>query len=105
MGERTLRRWLTEDGEFNAEYDAARSAMVQVGMRRIQALAGRAAETLEDLLGAKQYPAVRLGAARTVARHPILIFIDDHGEAGNGVTASRPVNMGRTALSGPRCFC
>jgi hypothetical protein len=67
VGERTLRRWLTEDSEFKAEYEAARSAMFQVGMSRVQALAGRAVETLEDLLGAKQYPAVRLGAARTVA--------------------------------------
>ena len=67
VGERTLRRWLTEDSEFKAEFEAARSAMFQVGMSRIQALAGRAVETLEDLLGAKQYPAVRLGAARTVA--------------------------------------
>jgi hypothetical protein len=67
VGERTLRRWLTEDGEFKAEYEAARSATFQVGMSRIQALAGRVVETLEDLLGAKQYPAVRLGAARTVA--------------------------------------
>ena len=66
-GDRTLRRWLTEDDKFKAEYAAARSAMFQAGMSRIQALAGRAVETLEDLLGAKQYPAVRLGAARTVA--------------------------------------
>jgi hypothetical protein len=73
VGERTLRRWVTEDSEFKAEYEAARSAMFQVGMSRIQALAGRVVETLEDLLGAKQYPAVRLGAARTVAEigmHP-----------------------------------
>src|ERR1700681_872595 len=67
VGERTLRRWLTEDDKFKAEYETVRSAMFQVGMSRIQALAGRAVETLEDLLGAKQYPAVRLGAARTVA--------------------------------------
>ena len=67
MGERTLRRWLTEDSAFKAEYEAARSAMFQAGMSRIQALAGRAVDALEDLLGAKQYPAVRLGAARTVA--------------------------------------
>jgi alpha-beta hydrolase superfamily lysophospholipase len=67
VGERTLRRWLTDNSEFKAEYEAARTAMFQVGMSRIQALAGRAVETLEDLLGAKQYPAVRLAAARTVA--------------------------------------
>jgi hypothetical protein len=68
VGERTLRRWLTEDSEFKAEYEAARSAMFQVGMSRIQALAGRAVETLEELLGAKEYPSVRLGAARTVVK-------------------------------------
>jgi hypothetical protein len=53
MGERTLRRWLTEDSEFKAEYEAARSVMFQVGMSRIQALAGRAVETLEDLASAR----------------------------------------------------
>lgn len=65
--ERTLRNWLANDGAFKAEYDAARSAMFHAGMSRIQALTGRAVETLEDLLDAKKYPSVRLGAARTVA--------------------------------------
>ena len=67
IGERTLRRWLTEDAAFQAEYEAARTVMFQAGMSRIQALTARAVDTLEDLLGAKKYPAVRLGAARTVA--------------------------------------
>jgi hypothetical protein len=49
VGERTLRRWLTEDSEFKAEYAAARSAMFQVGMSRIQALAGRAVLALAAL--------------------------------------------------------
>jgi hypothetical protein len=44
VGDRTLWRWLTEDSEFKAEYEAARSAMFQVGMSRIQALAGRQME-------------------------------------------------------------
>ena len=36
-------------------------------MSRVQALTGKAIETLDDLLDAKDYPNVRLGAARTVA--------------------------------------
>ena len=35
-------------------------------MSRVQALAARAINTLEDLLDEEQYPNVRLGAARTV---------------------------------------
>src|SRR5712692_5707930 len=63
VNERTLRRWLTADATFKAEYEAARSALYEAGMSRIQALTGRAVDTLEDLLGAKEHPAVRLGAA------------------------------------------
>ena len=62
----TLRKWLTEDTAFKAEYDAARSAMFEAGMSRIQVLTARAVETLEDLLGPKKHPSVRLGAARTL---------------------------------------
>ena len=36
-------------------------------MSRVQALTGKAIETLDELLGEKDYPNVRLGAARTVA--------------------------------------
>lgn len=66
VSERTLRRWLSEDAEFKAEHDAARKATYQAGIARIQALTGRGVETLEELLDAKKFPAVRLGAARTV---------------------------------------
>jgi hypothetical protein len=66
VNERTLRRWLAEDEAFKAEYDAARKATYQAGIARIQALAGRGVETLEELLDAKKFPAVRLGAARTL---------------------------------------
>ena len=67
VNEKTLRRWLSEDQAFQAAYAAARQAAFQVGISRVQALAGRAVDTLEDLLGAKKHPSVRLGAARTVA--------------------------------------
>src|SRR5262245_16305910 len=67
ISERTLRRWLTDDPGFRAEYETARIAAFDAGMARIQALTGRAVETLADLLGAVDSPTVRLGAARTVA--------------------------------------
>jgi hypothetical protein len=71
VSERTLRRWLTDDAAFKGEYDAARRAVFQASMSRIQALTGRAVEALEDLLAATDYPSVRLRAARTVAEFGI----------------------------------
>ena len=67
IGERTLHRWLTSDAAFQAEYSAARLAAFEAGIHRVQALTARAVDTLEELLGEKKYPSVRLGAARTVA--------------------------------------
>jgi hypothetical protein len=67
VSERTLRRWLAEDAEFQADYHAARAATFQAGMSRVQALTGRAVDTLEDLLDVTDAPSVRLGAARTIA--------------------------------------
>lgn len=67
IGERTLHRWLTSDAAFQAQYAEARQATFEAGMSRVQALTGKAIETLDDLLDAKDYPNVRLGAARTVA--------------------------------------
>jgi hypothetical protein len=66
VGERTLRRWLNADATFQAEFAAARQATFDAGMQRVQALAARAIETLEQLLNEKKHPAVRLGAARTI---------------------------------------
>jgi hypothetical protein len=66
VNEGTLRRWLTDDDAFKADYEAARTATYHAGMSRIQALMARAVETLEDLLSATEHPAVRLGAARTL---------------------------------------
>ncbi len=66
-GALTLRRWLSEDTAFQAEYAAARQATYQAGIHRAQALTGRAMDTLEELLDDKGHPNVRLGAARTVA--------------------------------------
>ena len=66
IGERTLRRWLTEDVAFQAEFAAARQATFEAAISRIPALTGRAVDTLAALLGDKEPPAVRLGAARAV---------------------------------------
>ena len=38
VNERTLRRWLTEDAAFKADYDAARRATFNAGMARVPAL-------------------------------------------------------------------
>jgi len=65
--ERTLRRWLADDAAFQAEYEAARRTTFQAAISRIPALTSRAVDTLDDLLGTTKPPAVRLGAARTVA--------------------------------------
>jgi hypothetical protein len=67
VDEKTLRRWLTDDAAFQAAYEAARHATFKAAISRIPALTVRAVETLDDLLGTSKPPAVRLGAARTVA--------------------------------------
>ena len=67
ISERTLHRWLTSDAAFQAQYAEARQATFEAGMSRVQALTGKAIDTLDELLDAKKYPNVRLGAARTVA--------------------------------------
>ena len=66
IGENTLRRWLTDDAAFQAEFEAARHATFKAALNRIPALTARAVDTLAALLGDKEPPAVRLGAARTV---------------------------------------
>ncbi len=67
VSEKTLRRWLADDAVFKTAYAEARHSAFNAGMGRVQALTARAVDTLEDLLDAKEYPNVRLGAARTVA--------------------------------------
>ena len=67
VNEKTLRRWLSDDEAFQAEYAAARDAAYQAGIHRAQALTGRAMDTLEQLLDDEKHPNVRLVAARTVA--------------------------------------
>ena len=66
VSERTIRGWLADDAEFKAAHEASRDAVFQAGVGRIKALAGRGVETLEELLDARKFPAVRLGAARTL---------------------------------------
>lgn len=67
VSERTLRRWMTDDEAFKSELAAARTAMFQAGMHRVQALTSEAIDTLVSLMGRTVPPTVRLGAARTVA--------------------------------------
>jgi hypothetical protein len=67
VNEKTLRRWILHDELFKRELGQARHAVYQAGMLRVQALAGQAIDTLVTLTGRSAPPAVRLGAARTVA--------------------------------------
>ena len=67
VNEKTLRRWLSEDEAFQTEYATARRTTFEAAMSRVQALTGKAIATLDELLGEKKHPNVRLGAARTVA--------------------------------------
>ena len=62
-----LRRWLSEDAAFKAQYGHVRQSTLQAAMSRIHGLTARAVDTLEELLGEEKHPSVRLGAARTIA--------------------------------------
>jgi len=53
--------------DFRAAYDVARRTTFMAGISRVHALTPKAVETLEDLLDARPFPRVRLGAARTIA--------------------------------------
>src|SRR5215510_5979709 len=61
IGERTLRRWLTEDRDFQQHYETARNVTFQAALHRVQALMTRAVTVLDDLLAATTTPAVQLG--------------------------------------------
>jgi hypothetical protein len=65
VNESTLRKWLAEP-EFKAEHAAARRAIFEVSINRIQALNAKAVDTLEALLDVADAPSVRLGAAKTI---------------------------------------
>src|SRR5262249_45748705 len=67
IGERTLRRWLSEDDAFKTDYEAARRATFQAPISRILAPTAKVVDTLDELLSDTKHPAVRLGAARTIA--------------------------------------
>lgn len=66
VAERTLRRWLTDDDAFKASLAEARRTAFEAGLSRVQAIAAKAIDTLEDLLRKGEQPSVRLGAARAV---------------------------------------
>ena len=67
LGERTLRRWMTQDETFKRELAEGQRMAFQAGMHRVQALTAKAVDTLAELMGRQMPPNVRLGAARTVA--------------------------------------
>jgi hypothetical protein len=66
VNEKTLRGWASQDEAFKRDLAEARRTVFQVGMERLQALSGKAIDTLSELMGKDSPPTVRLGAARTV---------------------------------------
>src|SRR5688572_24353073 len=50
VGERTIRRWLTTDSTFQADYADARAAVFDAAIGRMRTLSERAVATLESLL-------------------------------------------------------
>jgi hypothetical protein len=67
LDEKTLRRWMANDDAFKQDLAAARRAMFETAMHRLQPLAAQAVDTLAALMRESVPPSVRLGAARTVA--------------------------------------
>lgn len=64
-GLRTLKRWSAEDDDFRRRVSQLRGELVSGAMGRMAGQMSEAADTLGELLGAKN-EAVRLGAARSV---------------------------------------
>ena len=63
VGERTLRRWLSDDAGFMAAYREDRSEAMRQATARLQAAAGEAVDTLRELMGMSRRPDIRARAA------------------------------------------
>ena len=97
---RTLQRWLADDEDFKAAYASSRRTVFDAAMNRVKALTGKAIDTLDDLLDEREYPNVRLGAARTVAE----LGIHQHDAEGLSTRSgcrSTPLNRSITWNSSP----
>jgi hypothetical protein len=66
VNEKTLRGWASQDEVFKRELADGRRTAFQAGMDRLQALSGKAIDTLSSLMEKDIASTVRLGAARTV---------------------------------------
>src|SRR4051812_23246340 len=69
VGEATLRRWLTSDLAFQRAYRAARRAVMDTVITRIQQVAGKAVEALERNLAKGGRPADQIRAALGLLDH------------------------------------
>lgn len=67
VGERTLRRWLSEDKAFLAEYRAARRVLLEQTLTNLATISSAAVVTLYNEFRADS-PAVRVRAASNVLR-------------------------------------
>jgi len=66
IGEKTLWRWLQDEG-FRAAYQAARQEAVSQAIARLQHVAGDAVDTLRDVAADSEAPpAARVSAAKAI---------------------------------------
>jgi len=67
VGERTLRRWVTENPDFQREFNRARREVVNHSVTRLQRLTTKAADCLEHMLDDQTTPAsARVSVVKTV---------------------------------------
>jgi hypothetical protein len=58
VGERTLRRWMTDDEAFKRDLAEARQALFDASMNRVHVLASEAVDTLAALMAQEDHPSV-----------------------------------------------
>ena len=98
LNEKTLRVWMADDEAFKQDLAAARRAMFETAMNRLQPLAAQAVDTLAALMQESAPPSVRLGAARTVAE--LGIHRDDARPSCASSGGLRPCSAGRMRRNG-----
>jgi transposase len=96
VAETTARRWAAEKG-FKDRVATRRAEIIGQATGRLSRLAGKAADTLGDLLDAKHEPEIRLKAARAVLQD--LLAVREHAELNErlALIEERMANSGHAA--------
>jgi DNA-binding transcriptional MerR regulator len=102
IGERTLRRWLTQP-HFQAEYRRARREVVQGAIHVLLQSAGTATRTLVSIMDDPEQPATaRVSAARCILQMVMHALKDDDLEARFAEIEQRLAEQERRGVYGHR---